>query len=112
MKSLNPNNLGKKYLVEQCQNISITNYTKQAKGKLKELLINSQIELAGENIGLITSQTNYNGIRYWFKCPICNSRAGKLYKHPISQILGCRLCLNLEYKSRRFKGMVETAKNS
>ena len=108
MKTMKTNNLGKKYLVEQCQRINITDYNRQAKNKIKELLINSQIELGGEQIELTTSQTNYKGTRYWFKCPICSNRVGVLFKHPISQILGCRMCLGLEYRCRRYKGMVES----
>lgn len=109
MKPLKPNDLGKKYLVEQCKNINISKYLKETKGKLKELTINSDIEADGFRIELITSNTNYKGLRFWFKCPLCNKRAGKLYKHPISQKLGCRGCLNLEYRSRRYKGMVESS---
>ena len=107
MNPLKSNNLGKKYLVDQCQSINISNYLKGARKQLKELVITSEMEADGLKVGLITSNTNYKGLRYWFKCPLCGIRAGKLYKHPISQILGCRGCLNLEYRSRRYKGMIE-----
>lgn len=109
MKPLNPNDLGKKYLVEQCQSLDISKYLRGVKEQLKELAINSEIEADGLQIGLITSQTNYRGLRFWFKCPLCGYRAGKLYKHPTSHILGCRVCLNLEYRCRRYKGMVENS---
>jgi len=102
------NNLGKKYLVEQCQRINISDYNKRARSKIKELFINSQIQLEGEQVELTTSQTNYKGLRYWFKCPQCSRRVGVLFKHPISQILGCRACLGLEYRCRRYKGMIES----
>ena len=36
MKSLKPYNLGEKILVENCQKISITNYLRKAKEKLKK----------------------------------------------------------------------------
>lgn len=107
MKELKPNNLGKKYLVEQCPKINISDYLRQAKNKLKESIINSRVELDGLEVELVASKTCYNGLRFWFKCPLCNKRAGLLYKHPISRILGCRTCLNLEYRSRRYKGMIE-----
>ena len=107
MKSLKPNNLGKKYLVEQIQKVRISDYLKGAKGQLKQLIISSEIEADGFKIDLITSKTNYQGERYWFKCPICGQRAGILYKHPQTGNLGCRKCLNLEYRSRRYKGMIE-----
>ncbi len=105
---MKPNNLGKKYLVEQCQRINITDYNRQVRNQIKGLLISSQIQLEGEQVELATSQTNYKGLRYWFKCPICGNRAGVLFKHIISQILGCRVCLGLEYRCRRYKGMIES----
>jgi hypothetical protein len=106
-KSYTLNDSGKKYLIEQCQRIQIKDYTKKAKEELKHLLINSQLEFDGFSISLSTSKTYYSGLRYWFKCPLCGSRAGVLYKHPISNILGCRKCLGLEYRCKRFKGMIE-----
>jgi hypothetical protein len=109
MKSLKSNNLGKKYLTDQCQSIDISSYLRGAKGQLKELVIGSEIEADGFKIGLITSNTHYQGLRYWFKCPLCGKRAGKLYKHPVGLKLGCRGCLGLEYRSRRYKGMVENS---
>jgi hypothetical protein len=112
MRTLNPNNLGKKYIVDQCVQINISNYLKQVRAGMKELIINSQLELEGLNIDLDTSKTNYKGLRYWFKCPMCNKRVGKLYKHPISHILGCRTCLNLEYRCRKYKGMIENSKQT
>jgi len=109
MKPLNPNNSGKKYLTDQCQSINISTYLRVIKEQLKELLIKSELEADGFNIELVISNTNYNGVRFWFKCPLCGKRVGKLYKHPISQIMGCRGCLGLEYRSRRYKGMVENS---
>jgi len=111
MKQSKLNNLGKKYLVDQCQSVDISDYLGGAKRQIKELLINSEIEANGLKIGLITSLTNYKGLRYWFKCHLCGKRAGKLYKHPISQILGCRGCLRLEYRCRRYKNMLESQIN-
>jgi hypothetical protein len=107
MKTLNPNDLGKKYLVEQCQKIKIDDFLKTYRGKLKELIISSELEALGFQIGLTTTKTCYNGLRYWFKCPGCDRRAGVLLKHPLSNKIGCRTCLNLEYRKRRYKGMIE-----
>jgi hypothetical protein len=111
MKRLKPNNLGKKYLVEQCERVSINDYLRQAKKKIKESLINSQLEIEGLNIDLTIGKTNFNGLRLWFKCPICNKRVGVLYRHAISRILGCRGCLGLEYRCRKYKGMIENSIN-
>lgn len=106
-KSLTPNNLGKKYLVEQCQKIRIIDFLKTYRHKLKKLVLTSELEILELKINLTTSKTCYNGIRFWFKCPLCYKRIGVLYKHPLNNKLGCRCCLNLEYKKQRYKGMLE-----
>jgi hypothetical protein len=36
---------------------------------------------------------------------------GILYVHPITHAVGCRTCLGLEYRKRRFKGMAELRHN-
>ena len=107
MKPSNPNDLGKKFLVEQCQKIRIEDFLKTYRDRLKELIIDSEIEALGLKVELATSKTCFNGIRYWFTCPLCGARAGILLKHPLTGNLGCRRCLNLEYRKRRYKGMIE-----
>jgi len=104
---LNPNDLGKKYLVEECQKIQIENFLKSYRNKLKELILSSELEALGIRIELTTSKTCYNGTRFWFKCPLCEKRVGVLLKHPLTDQIGCRQCLNLEYRKRLYKGMVE-----
>lgn len=105
VKSLNPNNLG--LLVEECQKIKISDFLKKYRDGLKEALIKSDLEIQGLNIELAISRTCYNGIRFWFKCPLCQKRIGVLFKHPLNNRIGCRKCLNLEYRKRRYKGMIE-----
>jgi len=107
MKILNPNDLGRKCLVEECQKIRIEDFLKTYRNKLKELVLASELEILGLKIELTTSKTCYNGIRFWFKCPLCKRRAGVLLKHPLTYEIGCRQCLNLEYRKRRYKGMIE-----
>lgn len=107
MKTMMPNDLGKKYLVEDCQKISVNFFLKKAKQGLKEALINSELDIHGVIVELLTSKTGFGGFRYWFKCPSCQQRAGTLFVHAISRNLGCRACLRLEYRKRRYKGMVE-----
>jgi len=107
MKILNPNDLGRKCLVEECQKIRIEDFLKTYRNKLKELVLASELEILGLKIELTTSKTCYNGIRFWFKCPLCKKRAGVLLKHPLTYEIGCRQCLNLEYRKRRYKGMIE-----
>jgi hypothetical protein len=105
---MKPNDLGKKLLVEECQKISVNLFLRKAKSGLKENLISSQIETQGLSIKLTTSKTGFGGIRYWFECPICKIRVGVLYAHPLNQKVGCRQCLSLEYRKRRYKGMIES----
>jgi len=107
MKTLNPNDLGKKYLVEECRRIRIEDFLKVYRNKLKELILISELEISGIETELTTSKTCYNGIRFWFKCPLCGKRSGVLHVHPLTKSIGCRKCLNLEYRKRRYKGMVE-----
>ncbi len=107
MKSLKLNDLGNNHLVENCQKISIVDFSREAKRKMKESFLLAEIEVAGINVGLSTSKTHMGGRRYWFKCP-CGKRVGTLFVHPVSHILGCRACLRLEYRKRRYKGMIES----
>jgi hypothetical protein len=104
---MNPNDFGKKLLVDQCQQIKMTDFIKKTKALLKETLLQSSLQSDDYDILLIKSKTGFGGVRYWFGCPLCHGRAGVLYKHPLSQRLGCRKCLKLDYRKRRFKGMTE-----
>ena len=106
MKSLSPNDLGT-FLVEGCPKIKISDFVRKYRTQLKEAVIASDLELQGIKVELTTSRTCYNGIRLWFKCPTCKGRVGVIFKHPMSEIVGCRKCLKLEYKKRRYKGMIE-----
>lgn len=45
---------------------------------------------------------NYGGFRYFFKCPLCQSRMRLLYLAQNSIFL-CRKCLNLGYDSQRLR---------
>ena len=107
MKTLTPNDLGKIYLVEECLKIKIEDFLKRYRHKLKEFILNSELEAAGWNFKLTTSKTHYNGIRLWFKCPVCGLRVGVVFVHPQTNMVGCRRCLQLEYRKRRYKGMIE-----
>lgn len=107
MKSLSPNVLGNNILVEQCPKITIEETLAKITPQIKEQLLKTQLDMQGFNVDLAVSETAFGGERFWFKCPLCNKRAGVLFQHPISTLIGCRSCLRLEYKSRRYKGMLE-----
>lgn len=104
---IKPNDLGKINLVENCQKINIDELVRKANKKIKHRILQSQIEVMGFELRLSTSRTRFNGERYWFLCPICNSRVGTIYKSPFNNQVGCRRCLKVQYKKQRFKGMIE-----
>lgn len=41
----------------------------------------------------------FGGVRWWFTCPVCKRRVGKLYLPVKARLFGCRRCHNLTYKS-------------
>jgi hypothetical protein len=94
-------------LVENCRKIEIKYLLKGWQLEFKEGLLKSRLSAQGENIALCTTRTYYNGVRYWFKCPLCAKRAAILYQHPLDLKIGCRTCLKLDYRKRRYKGMIE-----
>ncbi|MSU54532.1 MAG: hypothetical protein EXS48_01670 [Candidatus Staskawiczbacteria bacterium] len=101
------NDLGKRFLVEECQRIEISYFLKQSKEKLKESLMHSKIDASGIALELMTSGMHFGGVRYWFKCPLCSKKMGTLFIHPLNQQVACRGCLGLEYRKIRYKGMIE-----
>lgn len=107
MKSMSPNNLGKKFIVEEVQRLTIKDYLRNFKYKLKEVILGSIVEVLGKRIELDTTRTGFGGLRYWFKCPQCQKKVGVLFIHPLTRDVGCRTCLGLDYRKRRFKGMAE-----
>lgn len=108
MKSLTLNNLGKKYLVEECSKIRMPDLLTSYRAKFKEAMLASELQVSGWDIELTTSKTYRNGIRIWLKCPLCEQRTGVIFKHPLTDQIGCRKCLNLEYRKRQYKGMIES----
>lgn len=48
---------------------------------------------------LLASKTNFNGLRFWFACPLCRRRVGKLYLPPGKLHFACRHCHELTYTS-------------
>lgn len=105
MKPIKPIDSGK-FLVESTEQIDINKLIRQFNYKAKEAFIKSQVQIEGLELKLATSKTRF-GLRLWFICPNCNKRVGKLYKHPLTNVVACRICNNLDYRSRKFKGMIE-----
>lgn len=55
-------------------------------------------EVKRQKIPLTKTGCNFGGFRWWFKCPLCNKRVGKLFLY--GSVYGCRHCYDLTYKSR------------
>ena len=51
-------------------------------------------------IGLVKTPCHLGGVRYWFLCPQCGRRVGKLYRKPLGEMYFCRICNDLTYQSR------------
>lgn len=105
---MKPHDFGKKFLTDQCQQVRLSDFIRKARPQFKEAFLQSVIEAEGYRLLLNKSKTGFGGLRYWFACPLCQRRAGVIYKHPVSHILGCRRCLGLDYRKHRYKGMVES----
>ena len=108
MKTMSVNDLGKNLLIEDCHKVAVSDVLKKYRAVLKENFIRSQFEMMKADVRLTTSYTGNKGVRYWFVCPNCERRVGLLLVHPLQGRLGCRKCLNLEYKNQKFKGMLES----
>ncbi len=50
-------------------------------------------------VRLVTTPCHYGGIRWWFECPGCRRRVGKLYIPPQGGRFACRHCYDLSYTS-------------
>ncbi|HXG68722.1 MAG TPA: hypothetical protein VNO70_26735 [Blastocatellia bacterium] len=50
-------------------------------------------------VALTTTRPHFGGRRWWFVCPLCARRVGKLYLPPGGRYFGCRHCHDLTYRS-------------
>ncbi len=107
MKTTSPNDLGKKFIVEECRKLSLKDYMARARSTLKKAILESELSVFDRPIKLVTSLTRFGGTRYWFECPNCERRVGILFFEPLTNKVGCRVCLGLKYRKQRYKGMPE-----
>ena len=105
MKSIPPNDLG--VLVEDCTRVCIDDFLRKYNREAKRSMVRAAVELGNVSVDLTTSKAGFGGERLWFRCPHCDRRIGVLLVHPVDHTLGCRKCLNAEYRARRYRGMVE-----
>ncbi len=109
----------KKLTTEECEQIGILTIVRAQKYhmfKIREtwlrLEFNNVLAQRLEAIGLYslmpnsplslsftTSRLHFGGVRYWFICPNCDKRVGKLFKPKSERAFWCRHCYNLTYKS-------------
>lgn len=106
----------KKYLVEECNVITIRDFRKELKHpailKDSSLITKLEIEFKATRTHLITNEateidqkvyfrrtrSNFNGHRVWFSCPSCNQNAYKLYLPLFENKFKCRKCWDLDYE--------------
>jgi hypothetical protein len=58
-----------------------------------------------QEIQLSQTVPTYGGIRWWFICPKCGSRASRLHKPPVEHYFWCRPCHSLTYESAQTSHM-------
>jgi hypothetical protein len=56
-------------------------------------------------VRLVTTYPHFGGTRYWFACPRCQRRCGKLYATEAHPGVACRRCHGLEYFLQRRKSL-------
>jgi hypothetical protein len=64
------------------------------------------IEIAGkyaQEITVISTPSNIEGLIRWFVCPACQKRVGKLYLPFGEAVLLCRKCHGLAYRAQQVR---------
>jgi hypothetical protein len=85
--------------------VSIDDLIRSLRMQFEQSLINEPVYIGDLPIRLSKTTTGHGGFRYWFVCPNCGARVGKLFCS--EQTAQCRHCAAIKYPSSRFKGMVE-----
>jgi hypothetical protein len=106
-KSLAPVNFGDSILTDQCAALTIQNISMEAVENTRQTLLRHGITVNGQTVSLTSSPGQFGGQRLWLSCPACQRRCGKLYQHPQSHNIACRVCLGIKYRKSRYKGMIE-----
>jgi hypothetical protein len=65
------------------------------------LVLSYRIEnqLVKESINLQKTKPHFGGVRWWFTCPMCKRRMGKLYLSFKGNYFACRRCCDLRYRN-------------
>ena len=94
----------KKTAVENCRVISTTCLREEVLTGSSEVIFYLPEEV---RVRLTATDCHFGGVRWWFSCPECHLRVGKLYRPPRQQKYACRHCHNLSYRSRQVSGCVK-----
>ena len=103
-----PDYFGSFVTVEDCQRFPIRGLIKSFKTKSAEAILEAKVMIKGTQVHLTATPMNFGGTRFWFLCPGCQCRLSVLLAHPLTRKIGCRRCLGVEYRAKRYKGMVES----
>lgn len=106
-KSLPPNDFGISILADSVSKISVNDVIQQYYQQWQQQLARMTIDIMDTPVQLTSSQMSHGATRAWFTCPQCQRRCGVLFKEPVSEEIGCRICLGVKYRKSRYKGMVE-----
>ena len=109
----------KKLIIEDCEQISISTVVREQKHTLFKLqprwerkefysVLDDRLECMNLislrkrsplELRFTSSAPHFGGMRYWFLCPRCNKRVGKLYRPKLTDKFECRHCYHLTYSS-------------
>lgn len=109
----------KKLTVEECEQISISTLVWQQKyymfklkpkwnreyfysvlaERLDSISLYSLRRIGPLRLIFTSTVPHFGGVRYWFICPHCKRRVGKLYKPENKDSFWCRHCHDLTYNS-------------
>lgn len=106
-QSLPPNDFGNSLLSENCQKLSVNQVVRQYQRQWQQQLSEATVEVMNTPVQFTQSKMNHGGKRLWFTCPQCSRRCGMLFQHPMSENIGCRQCMGIQYRKSRYKGMIE-----
>ena len=64
------------------------------------------LEIAGryvQEIAIVSTPSNLDGLVRWFICPACQNRVGKLYLPSDEAVFLCRKCHDLAYRTQQLR---------
>lgn len=64
------------------------------------------LEIAGkyvQEIAIVSTASNLDGLVRWFVCPACQERVGKLYLPIDEAVFLCRKCHDLAYRAQQLR---------